>query len=177
MSDPYLGEIQIFGFNFAPYRWATCLGQLVPIQQNTALFSLLGTTFGGDGRVTFQLPNYINRASCGQGTGPGLTPRDMGETFGVDQVSLNLSEIPSHTHAARIYNQPNKAYRTGIPAAGDALVTPGAVSILTPTTTANSAYPITTIGVAGGGSPHENRQPYLAMNFCIALAGVFPPRP
>lgn len=177
MSDPYLGEIQIFGFTFAPNNWAMCLGQLLPIQQNTALFSLLGTTFGGDGRTTFQLPNYSNNASCGQGTGPGLTPRDMGEVFGSPQVSLMINEIPAHTHAARIYNQPNKALRTGIPAANDALVTPGAVSILTPTTTPNSAYPPTTIGIAGGGLPHENRQPYLAMNFCICLAGVFPQRP
>lgn len=177
MSDPFIGEIQIFGFTYAPYQWAMCQGQLMPIQQNTALFSLLGTTFGGNGQTNFQLPNFVNNIACGQGSGAGLTPRPMGDSFGTTSVTLNTTEIPSHTHSARIYNQPTKALRSGIPAAGNALITPESVTILAPTTTADTLYPPSTVGVAGANQAHENRQPYLALNFCICLSGVFPPRP
>lgn len=177
MSDPFLGEIQIYGFNFAPANWAMCQGQIMPIQQNSALFSLLGVQFGGNGQTNFALPNYAGNAACGQGQGAGLTPRTVGETFGSDSVILLSNEMPAHTHGARIYNQPTAANRAGVPAAGDAVITPGTTVMLTTTSTANTTLPVQTIGAAGGGQPHENRQPYLTLNFCIALAGVFPQRP
>lgn len=177
MSDPFTGEIQMFGFNFAPNNWAMCQGQLIPIQQNTALFSLLGVTFGGNGTSNFQLPDFSGNAACGQGSGPGLTPRVMGEVFGSDTVTLLSTEMPAHSHGARIYNQPNKAHRSGVPAANDALITPEKASILTPTTTANSVFPPNTVGMTGGTAPHPNQQPYLTVNFCICLFGVFPQRP
>jgi microcystin-dependent protein len=177
MSDPFIGEIQIYGFNFAPYNWAMCQGQLMPIQQNTALFSLLGVQFGGNGTSNYQLPNYVGNAACGQGQGSGLTPRAVGETFGSNAVTLLSNEMPAHTHGARIYNQPTTANRTGIPASGDAIITPESATILATTTTTNTAFPAQTIGLAGGNQAHENRQPYLTLNFCISLAGTFPQRP
>src|SRR5690242_7438333 len=129
MSDPFTGEIQIYAFTFAPYNWAMCAGQLMPIQQNTALFSLLGTTFGGNGTSNYQLPNFIGNTACGQGAGSGLTPRTMGETFGSDSVGLLYNQMPTHNHGATIYNQPTQANRTGIPATGDAVITPENVQI------------------------------------------------
>ncbi|MGF6418913.1 microcystin-dependent protein [Stenotrophomonas sp. AN71] len=177
MSDPYLGEIQIYGFNYAPYNWAMCQGQVMPIQQNTALFSLLGTTFGGNGTSTYQLPNYANNIACGQGSGPGLSPRVMGETFGSDTVTVLTNQMPNHTHGARIYNQPDSAHRSGVPATGNALITPESSPILAATPTVTSTFPPITVLPAGSGQPHENRQPYLTLNFCICLAGVFPARP
>ncbi|HDS1580909.1 TPA: phage tail protein [Stenotrophomonas maltophilia] len=177
MSDSFTGEIQIFGFNFAPANWAMCQGQYIPVQQNTALFSLLGTTFGGNGASNFQLPNFTGNAPGGQGTGPGLSPRVMGETYGSPSVTLLPNQIPAHSHAARIYNQPTTALRTGIPAQGDALITPESATILAVNASANSAYPATTVGFTGNGDAHENRQPYLTLNFCICLYGIFPSRP
>lgn len=177
MSDPFTGEIQIYAFTFAPYNWAMCAGQLMPIQQNTALFSLLGTTFGGNGTSNYQLPNFIGNAACGQGAGSGLTPRTMGETFGSDSVSLLYNQMPTHNHGATIYNQPTQANRTGIPATGDAVITPENVQILAATATPNINFPVQTIGSTGGGQAHENQQPYLTLNFCICLSGVFPQRP
>ncbi|SFR94977.1 Microcystin-dependent protein [Dyella sp. OK004] len=177
MSDPFIGEIQIYGFNFAPYNWAMCQGQLMPIQQNTALFSLLGTQFGGNGTSNFQLPNYTGNAACGQGAGPGVTTRTVGETFGSDNITLLLNQMPAHTHGARIYNQPTTANRSGIPASGDAIITPESVTILATTTTTNTTFPVQTIGITGNSLPHENQQPYLTLNFCISLSGTFPQRP
>lgn len=177
MSDPFIGEIQIYGFNFAPYNWAMCQGQLMPIQQNTALFSLLGTTFGGNGTSNYQLPNYVGNAACGQGQGPGLTQRDMGETFGSDSVALLLNEMPAHTHGARVYNQKKADLRTGIPSAGASLAVTQTAGPYTNNNTVNTTFPVQTIGIAGNSQPHENQQPYLTLNFCISLAGVFPQRP
>ena len=177
MSDPFIGEIQIYGFNFAPNNWAMCQGQLMPIQQNTALFSLLGTQFGGDGKVTYQLPNFVGNAVCGQGQGPGLTQRSVGDMFGSDSVTLLLNEIPAHTHAARVYNQTDTTKRTGLPAAGDAVILPESTSLFTANNTVNTAFPQQTLGQTGSNQPHANQQPYLTLNFCISLAGVFPQRP
>ncbi|WP_295571291.1 phage tail protein [Stenotrophomonas maltophilia] len=177
MSDPFIGEIQMFGFNFAPAGWAMCQGQLVPIQQNTALFSLLGTTFGGNGVANFQLPNFIGNAPGGQGNGPGLSQRAMGQTYGSPSVTLLPNQIPAHVHSARIYNQPEPTLRTGIPAQGDALITPESATLLAVNATANSPYPPITVGTAGNGEAHENRQPYLTLNFCISLQGIYPSRP
>lgn len=179
MTTPYLGEIQIFGFNFAPYQWAICAGQLMPISQNTALFSLLGTNFGGDGKTTYGLPNYGGSAACGQGQGPGLTQRMVGESFGSESVTLQQSEIPSHNHNLNLHGQQDQSLRHGIPANGDVMLLPGSVNAkpFVAQANANTNFAPSMIGVTGQGQPHENRQPLLALNFCIALAGVFPQRP
>lgn len=171
MADPFVAEIRMFGFNFAPRGWAFCNGQLLPLIQNTALFSLLGTTYGGDGRTTFQLPNLQSAFALGPGQGPGLSLRDLGETGGSASVTLLESEIPSHTHGMKASLSPTTGNPTG--------------AALAPTATGASAYriPGATAAMApgallsaGGSQPHENRQPYLGLNFCIALQGVFPPR-
>ena len=175
MSDPFLGQVQIFGFDFAPKQWARCSGQMMNISQSTALFSLLGTVFGGDGKTTFGLPNFQGTAVCGIGQGPGLTPRISGETFGTETVSLISTEMPAHNHTMNVFGQNTAAKRHGTPNANDALVSPTA-GIFTAGGSVSGTFPIQTIGVAGGGLPHENRQPYLALNFCIALSGVYPSR-
>lgn len=176
MTEPFIGQIQIFGFNFAPRGWAFCNGATLAIQQNTALFALLGTQYGGNGTTTFQLPNFVNRTGCNQGQGPGLTPHQIGENFGSNSVTLTTQEMPAHTHAMQIYNQNDVSKRQSAPANGVALGSPAA-SAFTSAPTANSPFPPTMIGPTGGSQPHENRQPYLAMNFCIALQGIFPSFP
>lgn len=169
MANPFVAEIRIFGFNFAPTGWAACDGALLPISQNTALFSLIGTFYGGDGRSNFALPNLQSSFAIGQGNGPGLTDHVMGETGGEPSVTLLASEMPSHTHGL---------FATGTAttgsAAGAALASAGAFAYRTPGVTAAMA-PVALAG-AGGSQPHENRQPYLGLMFCIAMQGVFPPR-
>ncbi|WP_363796772.1 tail fiber protein [Lysobacter firmicutimachus] len=172
MSEPFIGQIQLFGFNFPPRGWAFCNGATLAIQQNTALFSLLGTQYGGNGQTTFQLPNLANRAACEQGQGPALTDRTIGEVFGSNSVTLTSQQMPQHTHTMQIYNQNDVSKRQASPANGNALGSPAASAFFNGA--ANSPFPPTVIQPAGGGQPHENRQPYLAMNFCIALQGVFP---
>ncbi|EVT72744.1 phage tail protein [Stenotrophomonas indicatrix] len=174
MTEPFIGEIQLFGFNFAPQGWASCNGATLAIRQNTALFSLLGTQYGGDGQTTFQLPNFVNRAATQQGQGPGLTPHSIGEAFGSNGVTLTQNEMPSHSHSLTIYNQPAESKRTSVPAAGNYLGLPTSGSPFVPGNTANTQFSPNMIGPSGGSQPHENRQPYLATNFCIALEGVFP---
>lgn len=177
MTEPYIGEIQLFGFNFNPRDWAFCNGAILPIQQNTALFSLLGTQYGGNGSTNFALPNLNARVACGAGNGAGLSPRDVGETFGVGSVQLIQPEMPAHAHGANAYSQTAVGSGTGTPVNG------GGLSFLATNTGARTynATPNTTLAPtmaqpAGNSQPHENRQPYLAMNFCIALQGVFPAR-
>ena len=171
MADPFVAEIRIFPFTFAPKGWAFCNGQILPISQNTALFSLLGTTYGGDGKSTFALPNLQGSAAMHPGQGPGLSSHDLGEIGGSDTVTLLQNEIPVHTHAANA-SQGDGLERTPkdqLLATGIGISqyqAPGALTNLSP----NSVTP------AGGGLPHNNLQPYLAMNFNIALQGVFPPR-
>ena len=177
MSEPFLGQIQIFGFGFAPLNWAQCAGQTLPIQQNAALFSLLGVNFGGNGSTYFCLPNFTGSAACAIGQGPGLTPRTIGETFGSETVALQTTEMPAHTHAFNIYNQSDASKRHGAPLANDALSAPGMVTPFAPNATASGNFPGQMIQPAGGGQPHDNQQPYLALNFCIALQGMFPQRP
>ena len=171
MADPFVAEIRMFGFNFTPSGWAMCNGALIPISQNTALFSLLGTTYGGDGRVTFMLPNLQSAFAIGTGQGPGLSPRGIGETGGSANVTLQESEIPSHTHPMRAALSATSGNPSG--------------ATLAPTANGASAYRIPGVTAAmapsallsaGGSQSHENRQPYLGLNFCIALQGVFPPR-
>jgi microcystin-dependent protein len=174
MTEPFIGEIQLFGFNFAPRGWAACNGVTMAIQQNTALFSLLGTQYGGNGQTTFMLPNFVNRAGCEQGQGAGLTPRTIGEVFGSNSVTLTQTTMPSHTHTLTVYNQSDTTKVSATPAAGNYLGLPTAGTPFVTTTTANAQFAPNMIGPSGGGQPHENRQPYLASNFCIALQGVFP---
>lgn len=168
MADPFLAEIRIFAGNFAIRGWAFCDGQLLPISQNTALFSLLGTTFGGDGMTTFALPDLKARVPMHAGTGPGLSPRDLGEAGGADSVTLSESQMPIHDH------NPQRAHAssatTGTPS--------GAVSLAV--TTARIYGPAADLepmnAAAGGGQPHENRQPFLGLSFIIALQGIYPSR-
>jgi microcystin-dependent protein len=169
--DPFVAEIRIFPFNFPPKGWAFCDGQLMPLSQNTALFSLLGTTYGGDGKSNFALPNMQGRAPMHPGQGPGLSLHDLGETGGSDTVSLLETEIPSHSHALKASNQDgtdqqpgNELFAGGI---GVAMYAPPSGM----TSQSDSA-----IAPTGGDQPHNNMQPYLTLNFCIALQGVYPPR-
>ncbi|MFY2762816.1 phage tail protein [Arenimonas sp. MALMAid1274] len=177
MSSPYIGEIQLFGFNFAPRSWAFCSGAAIPIVQNTALFALLGTQYGGNGTTTFRLPNFSARAASQQGQGPGLTPRTIGETFGQAAVTLTANEIPSHTHPFVLYAQNDASKRAGAPASGSGL---SVSSLATARSFLPGGAPNTSFAPGmvspffGGSQPHSNQQPYLGVNFCIALQGVFP---
>ncbi len=172
--ESFTGEIQLFAFNFAPAQWAFCQGQLVAIQQNTALFSLIGTQFGGNGQSTFQLPNLGGQVVAGAGQGPGLSPWVQGEQEGSQQVSLLLQEIPQHTHGLRAYDQRDATKRHATPANGDALALPGNAALATKDVTPNTQFPLQMLDVTGQSLPHENMQPYLALNFCICLQGNFP---
>ncbi|RWA69325.1 tail fiber protein [Mesorhizobium sp.] len=174
MTTPFLGEIQVFGFNFAPRGWAFCSGSLVPIQQYSALFALLGVNYGGNGTTNFQLPNFAGRAGCSQGQGPGLTLRTIGETFGENSETLTLAEMPAHMHQFTIYNQPDVAKKAASPSAGNSLTSPTDTSAFVAGAQPNAKFPANMIGFTGGSQPHENRQPYLALNYCVALQGVFP---
>ena len=172
MSDQFVAEIRIFAGNFAPTGWATCDGQLMPISQNTALFSLLGTTYGGDGKSTFALPNLAARAPLHKGQGPELSSRDLGEASGQAAVTLVASEMPSHAHGLPAANAP--ADRSNPVAA--VLGTPADATYSQQQTPAVSTH-AQTVSAVGGGLPHDNLQPYLVLNFIIALQGIFPPRP
>lgn len=174
MTEPFIGQIQLYGFNFAPRGWAFCNGATMAIQQNTALFALLGTQYGGNGQTTFMLPNFTTRAGCNQGQAPGLSQRTIGEAFGSPSVTLALQEMPSHNHSLNLYNQGDASKRTGMPVAGAALSVPTASIPFAANAQPNSQFSPVACGPAGSGLPHENRQPYLAANFCIALQGVFP---
>lgn len=174
MTEPFLGEIQLFAFNFAPAGWASCSGTMLPIQQSSALFSLLGIQYGGNGTTNFQLPNFVNRAGCNQGQGVGLTPRTIGETFGSNDITLTQAEMPAHTHSLTIYNQGDTSKRAASPSTGDALSLPNSSTPFLPNAQPNAQFAPNVIGIGGGSQPHENRQPYLAVNFCIALSGAYP---
>ncbi len=174
MTTPFIGEIQIFGFNYAPMDWTQCNGAMLPLRQYTTLFALIGTTYGGDGQTNFQLPNLSGRAACSQGQGAGLTQHIIGDNFGAEQVSLSSNEIPSHSHIVNVYHQSNASLQSNVPAAGYGLCTPALTAAFVQNATPNTTFAPTVIGAAGGGLPHENRQPLLALNFCIALQGEFP---
>src|SRR5206468_2163934 len=171
--DPFVAEIRIFPFNFAPKGWAFCDGQLLPLSQNTALFSLLGTYYGGDGKRNFALPNMQGNAPMHPGQGPGLSLHDLGETGGSETVSLLESEIPAHAHTLR--GDANVA-ETPDPSA-NSLARGSSVNAYQTNSTQNlvSMAP-EALAPAGGDQPHNNMQPYLTFYFCIALQGVFPPR-
>lgn len=169
MADPFVAEIRIFAGNFAPHGWAFCEGQLLPLSQNTALFSLLGTTYGGNGKSNFALPDLQGRAPMFWGQGPGLSLRDIGESGGSESVSLLESEIPSHSHnmfAANdsgLQGSPLGAIPARANMYNNSVANTGTMS-------PNALAPV------GGDQPHNNMQPYLTMTFIIALQGVFPPR-
>jgi microcystin-dependent protein len=180
MAQPFLGDIEAFAFNFAPKGWALCAGQILPINQNTALFSLLGTTFGGDGVSNFALPDLRGRIANAFGQGQGLAPYQLGQSAGEEFHTLALTEMAAggHTHSISATNN-GTASGTNVPSAA---VTLGsgystetgspAVNIYTtaaPTVAMGSLAPI-------GGQPHENRMPFLALNYCIALQGIYPSR-
>jgi microcystin-dependent protein len=173
MADPFVAEIRIFPFNFAPKGWAWCNGQLLPLSQNTALFSLLGTTYGGNGKSNFALPDLQGRAPMHPGQGPGLSLYDLGEAGGSETVALLQTQIPAHSHGAtlgalsdpaesRIPTNANLTLSTGFQAYSNASV--------------NTTLGSGTLSNAGGSFPHNNMQPYLTFYFCIAMQGVFPPR-
>ena len=179
MADPFVAEIRIFPFNFAPSGWAMCNGQLLPLSQNTALFSLLGTTYGGDGKSTFALPNMQGNAPMHPGQGQGLSLRDLGEMSGSETITLLESEIPVHTHAVQA-----TAANANTDTPGGAVLgrgnfgfqgNTGAVALYS-NDAPDTNMSFQAMSLAGGSLPHNNMQPYLTLNFCIALQGVFPPR-
>lgn len=170
--DPFVAEIRIFAFNFAPKGWAFCNGQLMPISQNTALFSLLGTTYGGDGKSTFALPDMQGNAPMHPSQGPGLSLRDLGEMGGTTAVTLLQSEMPAHSHALNALPAP--ANRTA--PAGNSFARATAGNAYAPSGAPAAMTAIETIAPAGSSLPHNNMQPYLTLQFNIALQGVFPPR-
>jgi microcystin-dependent protein len=171
VSEPFVGEIRMFGFNFAPQGWAQCNGQLLPISQNTALFSLLGTTYGGNGTTTFALPNLQSRVPIHQGQGTGLSPYGQGQAGGTETVSLAAAQMPGHTHLVKASSSAAAADRPG----GRVLARSGS-HIYAPEPDTSTVMNADMLGGAGGGEPHDNIQPYLAVNFCIALEGIFPAR-
>lgn len=173
MSESFIGEIRIFGFTFAPRNWAMCNGQVLPISQNTALFSILGTTYGGNGTTNFALPNLQGRAPLQQGQGPGLSPRYLGEMGGTTSVTLISSEMPMHTHYAANTGTGNQSspVNHSWAAARSLRQTVNLYS-----STANTSISPGSPSLAGGGQSHNNLSPYLVLNFCIALYGVFPSR-
>jgi Microcystin-dependent protein len=175
MADPFVAEIRIFPFNFAPKGWAWCDGQLLPLSQNTALFSLLGTTYGGDGKSNFALPDLQGRAPMHPGQGPGLSLHDLGETGGSETVTLLESEIQAHSHQLRGDNQDPGDTAAPSPAAVFAKST-NAFSYVVPPASPLVTMSDNAIAPAGGDQPHNNMQPYLTFYFNIALQGVFPPR-
>lgn len=172
--DPFVAEIRIFPFNFEPRGWAFCNGQILPISQNTALFSLLGTTYGGDGRVTFALPNLQGRSAIHSGRGPGLSDYRLGQVGGTESVSLQSLQLPAHNHTVKGSD--------GDGSSGDpsGKVWAGAAAdrdlFLYNNGNGDSFMASSAVGMTGGSQPHNNLMPYLAVNFCIALVGVYPPR-
>ena len=178
-SEPFLGTIQAFGFNFPPRGWATCDGQLLPISQNTALFSLLGTMYGGNGQTTFALPDLRGRVPIHMGQGPGLSPRNIGEHGGAESVTLTGSQMPAHTHAASGTVQAQSGN-------GDVTSPGGAVpandprqrqfSTVAPNVEMRPDTVTVTVLNAGGSQPHNNMPPYLVVNYSIALQGIYPSR-
>jgi microcystin-dependent protein len=173
MADPFVAEIRMFGFNFAPRGWALCNGQLLPLSQNTALFSLLGTYYGGNGQSTFALPNLQGSVPMFWGQGPGLSLYDLGQSGGSEAETLISSEIPIHQHAMMAATTPANV-NTPSPQVGLARSSGGFAYQSNVSTNIVQMSP-STLTPAGSDLPHNNDQPYLAVNFCIALQGLYPP--
>ena len=177
MSNPFVAEIRIFPFNFPPKGWAFCDGQLMPISQNTALFSLLGTTYGGDGKSTFALPDLQGRAAMQPGQGQGLSLRDLGEQGGEESVTLLSTEMPVHNHVFGGSQNANGNSQTPSGNIWSQAPAGRGAAALYHAAPATNALNANCLNPTGGGLPHNNLQPYLTLNFCIALQGVFPQRP
>jgi microcystin-dependent protein len=182
MSTPYIGELRPFPYNFAPRNWAFCDGQLIAISQNTALFSILGTTYGGNGQTTFALPDLRGRSPLHAGQGPGLTDRVLGEQAGDETVTLLVTEMPAHNHTTNTRNDPTTdANYVATPQPGYFVsrhlyhINSSGLAWTKATTNPTTLH-ANTLSVAGNSQPHNNRQPYLTINWCICIAGVFPPR-
>ena len=174
MSEPFIAEIRIFAGNFAPRGWAFCGGQLLPISSNTALFSLIGTTYGGDGRTTTALPNLQGRAPMHPGRGPGLTSRRLGEKLGTETVTLNEVQIPNHSHSLAVHGGGSTTIG---PTPTSSLANSRTISAWQTDTTANLVdMAPQSVSNTGGSQPHYNVQPFLAINFIIALQGLYPSR-
>lgn len=177
MSEPFIGEIRLVGFSFAPRGWASCDGQLLPIAGNEALFSLLGTTYGGDGRTNFALPDLRGRCAIGDGQGPGLSMVRLGERSGHETATLSVQNLPAHTHeVSPPASDQDAAQRTPggmLPAAGGSDARPLPLYAASASGASMSAYPT---GSTGGNIPVDVRAPYLGMNYVIALTGIFPSR-
>lgn len=169
MATPFIGQIMLNGFGFAPRNWAFCNGQLLPINQNQALFSILGTTYGGNGVQTFALPDLRGRVPIHWGNGPGLTPRSLGEVGGSESVTLLQTQMPAHNHVA---SASAAAPSVGVPT-GNAWATGGTAAYAA---TANTTMAVGALNNAGNSQSHENRAPLLVMNYCIALYGIYPSR-
>jgi len=170
MAEPFLGEIRLFPYNFAPRGWAFCNGQLLSISQNIALFSLLGTTYGGNGQTTFGLPDLRGRFAMSSGQGPGLSVRDLGEIDGTETVALTAAQMPAHTHAL---NGSTATATTTVPT-GNLHAAPARPQYVAPGTTTPLAAQ--SVGSAGSSQAHENMPPYLVLNYCISLEGIYPSR-
>jgi microcystin-dependent protein len=177
MSNPYVGEIRAFGFNFAPYQWASCAGQTLAISQFTALFSIIGTTYGGNGTTTFQLPNLQDMAPMHWGNGAGLTPRTIGQTLGTSNVTVTVPQMPTHNHVMAVAEEKATGQAQGSPSPSAWLggSVPGATYTNT-TSALNAPFSPKAISTNGGSQPHQNLQPLLTLNFCISLYGIFPSR-
>lgn len=174
--DPYVGEIRSFGFNFAPYGWAFCNGQLLPIGQNAALYAILGTTYGGNGQTTFGLPNLQGQVPMHWGNKAGFVTT-IGEVQGTSTVTLSQAQLPMHTHQINAATASTGAERSAAPTNSSFLsASKGEAIYLPPPVAPNATFANNAITPNGGSQPHENMQPYLAINFCIALEGVFPSR-
>lgn len=177
MAQPFIGQIKLFAFPFNPRGYATCSGQTLAINTNQALFSILGTTYGGNGVTTFQLPDLRSRVPIHWGTGPGLSPYALGQPSGAENVTLTTQQIPQHNHAFMA----STASATRRPVVGSTFAddnAPGSIDFLAPNTPTTSFVSLApnSIGNTGGNAPHSNIQPYSATNYCIALQGVFPSR-
>jgi len=178
MSEPFIAEVRMWGCNFAPRGWAFCDGQLLPIASNTALFSLIGTIYGGDGRTTMALPNLTGKSPMQQGRGPGLSSRRIGQVGGSDQVALTEAQLPIHDHIVRgVAEGGSSATPTNELYMGqDQSSRSENISYLSTETVTNTAFAAEAVGQAGASQAHENQQPFLGVNFCIALQGLYPSR-
>jgi len=173
MSEPFVAEIRIFAGNFAPRGWAFCDGQLLPVSQNTALFSLIGTTYGGDGRTTTALPDLQGRAPMQPGRGPGLTDRRLGQKGGVETVTLTEAQMPNHNHTARVTAEPADLFQ---PNSSRSLARSRNGNAYSNNTSSLVALDERSLPETGGSQAHNNMQPYIAMNYIIALVGLYPSR-